>query len=543
MNKGKRIVSIFMAVMMAVVFSGCQSNNDKESSSQPATGTEATTGSEELAQKPLVIKHFYNYDWFNVDWTSSPSGQEIQKQANVKIELSKATSGDNTKLNMMVASGDIPDLITTNKDDPTIDLMIKNGMVLPIPDFIDQYAPEIREQSEPEVFKYYNYKDGKQYFFPSFLVTPYDLQQSDYNTVSGGDGVSAIRSDVYEAIGKPDMSTPDGFFNAVKAAKEKFPKLTGWYFGAFNKDLTFFKAGEFQGYMFPATQFGIHVYDVNADGKLTSGVRNPKFTEFVKFMNKMYTNGLMSSESFVDAQDIKEAKKQKGDTIVFSGIVNDFNETVKTQDNPDAGWVPLPYFPDGNYFKDGSGWTATLVSKKVADPERLAKFISFMTSQTGRELDAYGVKGVHWEMKEIDGKQVPRRTPEFQTLYETDGSKYQKETGLSTYFAFSDDYIHGRMAALTDSEKTDYRKNLESIVKPHKEADIALGLIHPLSTSDEGIIQVKLNELSKTYYPKMVMAKNEAAALDAYNEFLKKAEDTGLAKLEAAWTAKYAEFK
>jgi hypothetical protein len=41
----------------------------------------------------------------------------------------------------------------------------------------------------------------------------------------------------------------------------------------------------------------------------------------------------------------------------------------------------------------------------------------------------------------------------------------------------------------------------------------------------------------------MVMAKNEAAALDAYNEFLKKAEDTGLAKLEAAWTAKYAEFK
>jgi putative aldouronate transport system substrate-binding protein len=533
----KSVALCLTAVMSMALFAGCSGNTPAEkvggTTNAPATNQEA----------PLVISHFYNYDWFYVDWTSTPSGQEIQKQANVKLELSKATSGDNTKLNLMVASGNLPDLITTNKDDPNIDLMIKNGMVLPISDFIDQYAPEIREQSEPEVFQYYNYSDGKQYYFPSFLVTPYDLQQSDYNTVSGGDGVSAIRSDVYEAIGKPDMSTPEGFFEAIKAAKEKFPQYTGWYFGPFNKDLSFFKAGEFQGYMFPATQFGIHVYDVGEDGNVKSGIRNPNFLPFVKFMNKMYTNGLLAPESFVDAQDIKEAKKQKGNIIALSGIANDFNENVHPQDNHEATWTPIPYFSDGKYFKDGSGWTATLISTKTAEPERLAKFIAFMTSQTGRELDAYGVKDVHWKMEEIDGVQVPRRTPEFQKLYEEDGGKFQKATGVSTYFAFSDDYIHGRMAALTDSEKTDYRKNLEGIVKPNKESDIALGLLHPNATTPEGIIQNKLNELSKSYYTKMVLAKDEVAAEEAYLEFVKKAEDMGLTKLEAAWTAKYSEFK
>ncbi|WMT41784.1 hypothetical protein RE628_04775 [Paenibacillus sp. D2_2] len=70
-----------------------------------------------------------------------------------------------------------------------------------------------------------------------------------------------------------------------------------------------------------------------------------------------------------------------------------------------------------------------------------------------------------------------------------------------------------------------------------------MGLIHPLSTSAEGIIQLKLSELSKTYYPKMVMANNEAAAVATYHEFLKKAEEIGLAQLEAAWTTKYADFK
>ena len=32
---------------------------------------------------------------------------------------------------------------------------------------------------------------------------------------------------MYEALGKPDMTTPEGFLNALRAAKAKFPTVNG----------------------------------------------------------------------------------------------------------------------------------------------------------------------------------------------------------------------------------------------------------------------------------------------------------------------------
>ena len=39
--------------------------------------------------------------------------------------------------------------------------------------------------------------------------------------------VYMVRKDMYEALGKPDMTTPEGFVNTLVAAKEKFPDVDG----------------------------------------------------------------------------------------------------------------------------------------------------------------------------------------------------------------------------------------------------------------------------------------------------------------------------
>lgn len=542
MKRKMKSAAIVLAGLMAIsIFAGCGTDNVSSDTSTKAVASDSAK-SADGAGEPLKVKHFFNFDWFDGNYADTAIGKELQKRTNVELEISKAPSADNQKLNLMIASNELPDLITVDKSDPTVSKMIAGGMVYALSDLIDQYAPEMRENSEPEYFKYYNWTDGKQYYFPSFVVTDNDLKQPDYNAVSGGTGMSAIRSDVYEAIGKPDMTTPDGFFNALKAAKQKFPKLTPWYFGPFNKDLTFFKAAEFQGYIFPATQFGIRVYDVD-DGKVVSGVRNPKFLEFIKFMNKLYTNNLIASESFADASDISQAKVSKGNFSVMSWDVLHLAEGNKIQDNADAKWVPLPYFKDGKYFKDASGWTATFVSKKTSDPEKLMKYVSYLASEEGRQLIAWGIKGTHWDMKDINGSQVPRYIGEWDELRASDWGKFTKDGGFTTYFAFQDDYIHNKPVVKSPSEMSEYEKTVDSNLRANRVSDIALGLINPDAASAEGVIQAKLAELSKTYYPKMVMAGNESSAVAAYNEFLKKAEDLGLSKLEAAWTTKYSAFK
>ena len=73
----------------------------------------------------------------------------------------------------------------------------------------------------PEVMKVQakDRNDGKLYGLPGFFVTGEGSQNGtqSYN----------VRADIYEALGSPDMSTPDKFIEALKLFKEKYPTIDG----------------------------------------------------------------------------------------------------------------------------------------------------------------------------------------------------------------------------------------------------------------------------------------------------------------------------
>ena len=48
-----------------------------------------------------------------------------------------------------------------------------------------------------------------------------------YKEVKPSNQTFLVRKDMYEAIGKPDMRTPEGFLKALKMAKEKYPSVNG----------------------------------------------------------------------------------------------------------------------------------------------------------------------------------------------------------------------------------------------------------------------------------------------------------------------------
>lgn len=537
----KRILAMLLAVVMMLgILTACQSSTTTPKDDTPS---QSTTPSDDTAStdEPVEITHFYNFDWFDDNFTETEIGVELQKRTNVKLTLTKSPSSDNQKLNTMIVSNQLPDLITVDRGDAAVGQLIESGLVYPLSDLIAEYAPEMLENSEPENFEYYNWTDGKQYYFPSFIVTNYDLQQPDYETVQGGTSFSVFRSDVYEAIGSPEINTADDLFNALMAAKEQFPDLTPWYFGPYNKDVSLFKASEFSGWLFPATQFGVKVFE-NNDGVVTSGVRSENFQEYIKFMNKCYVNGLLAPESFADERDVANAKLAEGKIAMVSAQYTSLPEGTTIQDNPDASWIPMPYLENGEYFKDGSGWTATFVSKNCKNLEAVMKFVSYCASTEGRQLIAWGIEGTHWEWTDVDGQEVPRYIGEWDELRLSNWDEFTKKGGFTTPFAFQDNYIHNRATVKAESEKSDYVKLVESNLRPHIVSDISIGLINPDSTSDAGIIQSKLVELATSYYPKMILAESEEAAMSVYNEFIEKADAMGLETLEAAWTENSANF-
>lgn len=541
----KRILALLLAaLMLCSILAACQSSTPAPAEQAPATPENAQTPSaagETTDEEPVEITHFYNYDWFDDNYPNTEIGIELQKRTNVKLNLMKSPAADNQKLNTMIVSKQLPDLITLDRGDPATAKLIESGLVYPLSDLIAEYAPEMLENSEKEYFEYYNWSDGKQYYFPSFVITNWDIQQPDYKAVSGGTGLNAFRSDVFEAIGSPEIHTADDLFNALMKAKEQFPELTTWYFGPYNQDVSLFKAQEFLGWLFPATQFGVKVFE-NNDGVVTSGVRSENFKDYIKFMNKCYVNGLLAPESFADERDVANAKLAEGKICMYSGTVTTLPEGATIQDNPDATWVPVPYLDGAEYFKDGSGWTATFVSKNCKNLEAVMRFVSYCASEEGRHLIAWGIEGTHWEWTEIDGQQVPRYIDEWDQLRLSNWDEFTKKGGFTTPFAFEDSYIHDRPTVKMPNEKSEYDQLVDNYLRPHVVADIAIGLINPDSTTEAGTIQAKLCELATSYYPKMILAENEEAAMAVYDEFIAKADQMGLEKLEAAWTENSANF-
>lgn len=538
----KRILALLLAAaMMLSILAACSSNTPSTQTQTPAKSDAPADKGSDSAQEPVEITHFYNFDWFDDNYPNTEIGQELQKRTNVTLNLMKSPSSDNQKLNTMIVSKQLPDLITVDRGDPAVATLIENDLVWPLSDLIAEYAPEMLENSEPECFQYYNWSDGKQYYFPSFVVTNWDLQQPDYNAVGGGTGLNAFRSDVYEAIGSPEIKTADDLFNALMAAKEMFPDLTPWYFGPYNETISLFKAQEFHDWLFPATQFGVKVYEEN-DGKVTSGVRSENFKEYIRFMNKCYVNGLLAPESFADERDVATAKISEGKMAMVSGQLTTLPEGATIQDNPDASWVPMPYLEGGQYFKDGSGWTATFVSKNCKNLEAVMRFVSYCASEEGRRLIAWGIEGTHWEWTEVDGEKVPRYIGEWEELRVSNWDEFTKKGGFTTPFAFQDDYVHNLCTVKLDSEKSEYDRTVASYLRPNLVSDISIGLINPDSSTEAGTIQAKLVELATSYYPKMILAESEDACMATYEEFIAKAEAMGLEKLEAAWTEKAANF-
>jgi putative aldouronate transport system substrate-binding protein len=552
----KMIVTLVAVTMIVTMFAACSKSGEsakietqtaENGQAQENTDREEATEKEEQTEKaeqtegenePYIMTQFVNFSWYpdeRMDITSL-SWQEIIKKTGVTPQIEKPATDDNQKLNILIASDNLPDVITLDKNDINVGKLTSGGKVHCLNDLIEEYAPDMYNNIEPEYFKYHKYTDGKNYYFTNFIETDYCLQQPYYYRADTSLPIAMIQKEIYEALGKPDVTTPDGFFNMLKDIKSKYPDLIPFYEGHYNPDTDFFKMYEPSGNLYLLGQFGLGRYDVS-NGKVTSVVRNSKFLDFIKYSNMLYREGIFAPEAFIDNSDVAEDKLKNAKFAVFV-----WNWEALRSAGSKKEYVMLPYFKTAIVNKAMSGWTATVITKNAKDVKRVMDFFDFITTEEGRRLTTWGVEGITWEM--VDGN--PYYTEELSQLMDKaektpeDSAEIAKH-GISCFMWLQDQWHCNWIRKPGGADDTD-RKALVEMYGEYRFTDIFLGLMDPLGDSEEGVIQNKLRDIAKTYYPKMVMAEDEESVVAIYNEFMKKCEDLGLAKLEEAWTKKYQQF-
>lgn len=136
---------------------------------------------------------------------------EVKERFNIKVEFDWLSSDYETKLNLSIADGDLPDVFKVN--DQQLEQLVKSDLLMDMKDVFDKYAsPEIKGYMEEnqDIFETGVF-DGKLLGIPSL----------SYGIIDNFDYVW-IRKDWKEELNLPDPETVDELLDIARAFKEHY---------------------------------------------------------------------------------------------------------------------------------------------------------------------------------------------------------------------------------------------------------------------------------------------------------------------------------
>jgi len=420
MGKIKKI--IFLAVCMTTLLTGCQ--NEKQVATDDSTGI--IPAWQKYADEPVTFDWYINYSWYTTPWGQNAVSKAITDETGVSIEFVVPTGSESQKLDAMIASDTLPDLITLGWWETQAQTMVDQDMVYALNLLADEYDPYFYSVADNEVINWYQKEDGNLYGYPNSAYTPEDYKD---NKNIGSNQNFLVRKDIYEAIGSPDMTTTEGFKAAVMKAAEMFPEVDGEPLIPVGSDeFTDEGCNSFDKYLqnflaVPYEESGIY-YDRYLD---------PEYITWLKMFRELNSMGYLSNEIFIDKRVQLEEKMAKGRyfCLLYQGSDIQASQKILNAENPDSIYIAV----DGPKNSKGedpvlpstgiNGWTITFISKNCENPERAIAFLSYLMSEQGQKMVYLGVEGKTYDI--VDGKCVIK--PNVLELLNTDRNSYDQLYG------------------------------------------------------------------------------------------------------------------
>ncbi len=482
------------------------------------------------SKDPITFDWYLNFAWFPNKWGVDPTSQYITKKTGVDINfiVPAGNENENEKLNTMIASGSLPDFITLGWYEDGVKKMIEGDLVLPLNELADQYDPYFFKVADPAKVSWYTQEDGNIYGYPNASSSPMDFQKFGDNYASNQTFV--VRKDMYEAIGSPDMRTPEGFLAALKAAKEKFPEVNG-------QPLIPIGLHEFTETGNSSLQDYIQNFLAiprDKDGKLYDRTSDPEYVKWLKVFRQANEDGLLSKDIFIDKRPQMEEKIAQGRYFAMLYQRTDFaaQQNVLFANDPNSVYIAVDGPSNANLDQPTlagpaiSGWTVTLISKDVKDKARAIQFLSYLISEEGQKDMYLGEKGVSYDT--IDGKD--QFLPEALELLNKDRSAFDKQYGAShTFWMLMDT----NMQLQWQPPSVEPFKQLEDWTMGKTVSFSQFDLIDPPANSPEGISKTKIDQEFSKVLPKLLLSKSEEEFDKIWSEFIADRDKAGFEALQA----------
>ncbi|GFZ34403.1 ABC transporter substrate-binding protein [Clostridium zeae] len=520
-----KVLTIGLATVISMAFfAGC--GNKKDDKTEQASTTTADQPGWKEDTSPITLDWYVNYSWFTKKWQDDAISKYVTKKTGVTLNLISPAGNEAEKVNTMIASGKLPDILTLDCNDAAIKTMIQGGLVSPLDELAQKYDLYFTKVADQQKLDWYKQEDGHVYEYPNASSSLKDFDK--YKDLKPSNQTFLVRKDMYEALGKPDMSTPEGFLNALKAAKEKFGTVNGQPL----IPIGFHEFGDTGNYSFEAYLQNFLSIPMDKDGKFYDRQTDPEYINWLKTFRKANEMGLLAKDIFVDKRSQMEEKIAQGRYFAMLYQRSDMATQQLALYKKDPNSIYIAVDGPKNSKKEQSklsgdslgGWTVTLVSKACKDPKRAIRFISYLISEEGNKDLFLGEKGVTYDT--IDGKEQFK--PEVLDLLNSDRAAFDKKYGASfTYWMLMDTNLQLKWAPPSSAPI----KAMEDWTKGKTVSYAVFDNTKPTGDNAEGIANTKIEQLFGATLPKLLMAKSDAEFDSIFAEFKKKRDEAGFNKV------------
>ncbi|MCI6708755.1 MULTISPECIES: extracellular solute-binding protein [Eisenbergiella] len=317
----KKMLALLLSACMVISMAGCSSGGEETAAGNTGGGggegsnaASAEAGDTSLPEDfnatgmPIMNEKITLKVWIeggaDIDWEQNRFVKEIEEKSNIKLQIISTPLSDALqKRNLMLASGDYPDLILT--DWPTVftksDIMqygVKEGVLLPITDYIDKYGNNMKR-----IFEYNpSYRDrcvapdGEIYGFARFSEC---YHCSAYPKIY-------LRQDWMDKLGLKMPETTEELREVLRAFVNDDPNGNG------KKDEIGMLGATTWNTMVEYALMGMSFQTVKPDFWLSLGADGKSvefspstdaYREGLRYIKSLYDEGLIDGASFTQKED------------------------------------------------------------------------------------------------------------------------------------------------------------------------------------------------------------------------------------------------
>ncbi|MBP3360290.1 MAG: extracellular solute-binding protein [Clostridia bacterium] len=512
----KAMLAAVMVLIAAV--SGCGENEKETRKSE-----DFRFGEDELT-----------FSWYNnsdvaasTPWADTSLLEKwVKDNKKVTVKYMDPGGASAEKLATMIVSDEFPDVMTMLRGQDT-DRLISAGKVVPLNDYMEKYTYMSGKLNEKGILNMMKYADGKNYEIPNW---------ANIGDSPNGNNGWVINTKYYEELGSPKLESFDDLYRYLKMVKEKYPNVVPYETTDTFQGERYVMAGMAED--FPPDHLDYFSYPEN--GKLKSVFKHPAYKETMIYLNKLYSEGLMTQDVFSQTSDQVKEKLSTGKVAVISSAIGVCEDTREELKKTGGDWISIkPLMKEGlsrekvySQGYDRLGWTELLITKDAENPEGIYAYFDWLFSPEGQRLFCYGPKGIYYD------DVTPEGYPILNEKWYSADEPMKELMGNGSGVGLGNTWMDGCGIYVDQHSPEDKRswgkKQQLTNIWPYAKDITEYSNIIPGSSTDEGIIYQTIKDLHKEARAKMIFAASSQEVEEILNQLINDTDKAGMDKLLAA---------